>query len=626
MKINIYIFILLFLFSGKLIAQNTSKDSLRKMELWYDDEYQVRKLKSVYYVLEDDPTMMHGKMVSYYENGKVVSEGYYHMNQPIGKWIYYFEDGRVKMVGDLKTATDGYWKYFFENGKLKQEGEITNNKQEGIWKFYFEEGAIKNEGSYVHGIKDGVWKYFFENGNIKAEAVYENGQGSYKEFYLTGEAKMEGNTINNLSEGEWRYYYPSGQLKAMGYELHGVKNGHWEYYYENGIKSSEGNYVDGKQHDKWTYYYEDGVVSSEGEHYEGDKDGQWKLFHKNGAFKGEGMFRKGDGDYKEYYESGVLKIQGTVAENKNEGVWKYYYEDGTLEGEANFSKGKAVYTGYHKDGTKKMEGVIEDNQKIGVWELYNEDGSLAGYYKTIYDEKGEEVFQKEKESISVVDSVIPIDSTKHYDYTHLPKYKYKPKKKSRIRNFNSKVNEYTGIIVSSNPLGFVNTVLPVYVEYYTQERLGYELQYSIHRNPFFMSDDKIPANAVYNRGQSVDFAQRFYKVARSYGMVYFGHRIRLKNNVFSALVRDTADFVPSEEKIEARDNSIEYLWMFGDRVFGNYHRGGFTFDIFLTMGAGYRWFKKKYVETPFRERLFSRVPQSSFYIPIRLEFSFGYSF
>lgn len=608
------------------LAQNTDSDTLKKVELWYDDEFQVRKLKSVFFVLKDDVNVMHGKMVSFYESGKIISEGEYELNEPVGIWKYYFEDGKIKMLANFKNSKEGYWQYFYENGNIKQEGKIINNKQEGAWKYFFENGNLKSEGTYKAGIKDGDWNYFFEDGNIKAEANYSEGNGYYKEYFFNGSIKMEGETVNNQSEGIWKYYYQSGKLQAKGYELHGVKSGHWEYFYENGQKSSEGNYVAGKQQDDWVYYYENGVISSTGAHYEGNKDGHWKLFHKDGGFKGEGVFKRGDGEYKEYYESGVLKIQGHVEDNKNSGVWKYYYEDGSLEGECDFVEGKGDYVGYYKNGELKMKGLIEDNLKIGIWELYKENGVLAGYYKTLYDENGKEIFEKEKNNGSNVASVEDTLSSQP-EVIKLPDYKYKAKKKSKLKWFNSKLHEYEGIIVGSNPLAFVNTNFPVSVEYYYQERLGYEMEYTIIRNPFFLSDNKIPNNIVYNRGQAIDFAQRLYEPAKSYGMIYFGHRARFKTNLFSATVTDTLAGVDPIEKISARDNSVEYLLMLGNRVFNrNYKEPGFTFDVFITAGVGLRWFQKKYTDTPFRKDLFNYIPQNRIYIPYRLEFSFGYLF
>lgn len=612
------------LISTSVYGQSFKTDSLKKIELWYDDEFQVRKLKSVFYVLKDDVNIMHGKMISYYESGKKISEGEYIMNEPVGEWKYYFEDGNIKMIADLKNAQEGYWKYFYENGGIKQEGKIVNNKQEGYWTYYYENGNTKSEGFYESGIKDGKWNYFFENAELKAEASYHNGNGYYKEYFMNGSVKMEGQTVNNQSEGIWKYYYPSGKLQAEGYELHGVKNGHWDYYYENGQVSSEGNYVDGKQQDNWTYYYDNGTLSSVGSHYEGNKDGHWKLFHKDGAFKGEGVFKRGDGEYKEYYESGVLKIIGQVKNNKNSGTWQYFYPDGTVEGECDFVEGAGNYVGYYKNGSLKMKGRIEDNLKIGIWELYNKDGTLAGYYKTLYDETGKEIFKKNSPNTL---TSIPDSSDIVQEIVKLPDYKYKPKKKSKMKWFNSKINEYEGIIVGTNPLAFVNAAFPVSVEYYYQERLGYEMEYNIIRNPFFLSDNKIPQNIVFNRGQAIDFAQRLYEPAKAYGMLYYGQRVRFKTNVFSAFAADTLPSVPLVEKISARENSIEYLLMFGNRVFNRgYSHPGFTFDIFITAGVGYRWFMKQYEETPIRKALFGNVPQEKIFIPYRLEFSFGYLF
>ena len=99
-------------------------------------------------------------------------------------------------------------------------------------------------------------------------------------------------------------------------------------------------------------------------------------------------------------------------------------------------------------------------------------------------------------------------------------------RKRRSGNFRPQVNEFKGIIVAFNPVSTAFGSIPFSVEYYLQERLGYELQFSILRDPFFTSDGNVKINDVYDRGYSLALRQKLYSPDRRLGMLYFGHELR----------------------------------------------------------------------------------------------------
>ena len=93
------------------------------------------------------------------------------------------------------------------------------------------------------------------------------------------------------------------------------------------------------------------------------------------------------------------------------------------------------------------------------------------------------------------------------------------------------INEYKGIIVGTNPLAVFIGQLPVSVEYYIEERLGYEFQATILRDPFFKPASDVKVNKVYDRGFNLSVRQKFYHPEGSFGMFYFGHEVRSYNFV-----------------------------------------------------------------------------------------------
>ena len=492
------------------------------------------------------------------------------------------------------------------------EGEVKKGQKVGEWKLYYENGNIKSIGVYENSKKEGVWRYFYEDGTYKAMATFKNDEGEYKEYYPSGNLKSEGRILNGQSNGLWKYYYEEGQLKAEGEERNGLKEGHWKYYYPNGKPASEGSYVQGKEVGTWKYYHENGNVSAEGDTKEGQKDGYWKLYYKDGTFKGEGNFKEGDGPYKEYYESGKLKIEGDVKKGKNDGDWKYYYESGSLEGKCYFTDGKGHYTGYYENGNAKMEGMIEDGNKVGIWKLYNEKGQLAGYYKTYYENEVP-VFQKVED---VPKDTLKADSTKPTDKVskHLPK--------KRSRHYVAKVNEYKDFIVNVQPFGLLRNQLTASLEYYFQERLGFEAGLTLHRNPFFKTFNNLPNNAVFRKGYGAFIRQKLYQKDKDNGMFYWAQELRFTSIDYYVNTSDST----GASLWHSRENLYEFSFLFGDRLLRDARKKGWSIDIFGGLGIGYRDITRNYNRDPEKDALFIGLKTRSLTLPLRFGISIGYLF
>lgn len=582
----------------------------------YYDAHQ-KQVKEKYFLSDSLPTVLHGPYTSYYSSGEIKSRGNFYQGTASGIWEYYYENGNLKMKGALKNNINhGLWIYFYEDGQVSMEGEIYQGKRNGLWKYFYENGITKRTGNFNEGEKKGFWKYYFEDGTLKARAMYENDIGRYKEYYPSGKILAEGLNIDGKSDSLWTYYFENGKVKAQGNYKNGMNQGHWKFYYPEGHLLSEGTFNKGKSIGKWTYYYKNGRKSSEGIENNGKKDGYWKLYYDNGEIKGEGFFQQGEGEYKEYYESGKIKISGHIKNEKNNGTWIYYYENGKREGIASFSNGKGRFKGYYEDGSLKMEGTIEDGVRTGIWKLYKKDGSLAGYYKAVYDQL-EPLFEMAENAPMVMSDTL--NDTLNYEK---PEYRFKSR---GSRYFKRRLNEFRGLIVAANPMAMIAGSVPFSMEYYMQERLGYELQYTYIRNPFFTSDSNILQNEVYDRGYSLAFKQKFYHDDESWGMWYFGHELRFTSVDHFANVNPLTTH-PHLKSVSESEEKIEYAVFVGDRIVRESGESGITVDVFIGIGIGYRKCRANYNESTNFSQLFKSLPDSKISIPLRLGINLGYIF
>lgn len=570
----------------------------------YHDENN-QHLKEIYHVRDTFHNVLEGPYMSYYMNGNIESKGQFSNNETVGVWEFYYETGKLKMRGALKDNSNyGNWDYFYENGNRQMEGTIINKKREGPWKIYYESGELKSEGNFEGNKRTGHWKTYFEDGKLKGEIDYAADKGKYTEYYHTGEKKAEGPKTGRNNTGHWKFYFRDGKLQAVGQYNSNKRVGEWVYYFPNGQISSKGNYNNDKPTSEWLYYHESGEISSTGSFEEGDKVGVWNAYHPDGKIKSTTTYEDEEGMFEEYYKNGQVKATGKLIEGVKHGLWKYYYSDGKLEGEVDFNYGKGVYQGFYPDGTLQSKGLIENDIRIGSWELYDQTGSLKGYYNIFYD--------NDSLDFSIIKQTTDSRNRSKKNYG-VADYAFK---KSKFTYFKPKVNEFRGLIFSINPFTSFIGSLPVGVEFYMQERLGYELIVEGIRDPFYISNDNVNIKDVYTRGYSLSLRQKFYNADKNFGMWYFGHSITYS---------DLSHFVNllgtnSEELITATasEDKIIYSVILGYRLVSDTRSKGLTADGFIGIGTGYRNFRMDDKETD----KFNSLPKNR----VPLDFNFGITF
>lgn len=577
---------------------------------YYDSDS--TKIREIFHFNVEDSTL-EGSYESFHLNGSLQTFGWYKANLPDSTWTYYYENGRKKATGKYRRGVPkAKWKYFFENGNIKSEGILDNKSKEGSWVFYFENGGEKSSGKFENDQKTSIWNYFYENQSIKAQAVYSGINGSYREFYPFGSVLMEGETENEKSVGEWIYYYESGETEAVGKFSNGLRTGPWQYYHKNGARKAVGDYETGVRNGEWNYYFENGTISQSGVLEHDQKDGYWKLFYPTGELQGEVTFDQGSGEFSEYYTNGGKKSSGKLVNEKKEGKWVYFSESGRVEGEASFETGAGNYKGYYPDGTLKMEGKIADDKRVGKWTLYNPDSSLAGTYSPIYE--NEKPIFKTRLSRDYQEN-----ENNRFDK---PEYKFKSR---GLRYFQNRINEYRAVILGTNPVWLVDDQLPIAIEYYMQERLGYEIQLDLIRNPFFSSNENIDDYFLFKRGTRVNLRQKFYHEDGKLGMFYFGHQASLSFVNYQVNHPDTLIFPTFQKFGSMIESSWSYGVFIGNRWMRDVGDSGWTIDTFVGISVANRSYERKFEADPVLDVYFDPKVQSSLYFPVIFGINFGFA-
>ncbi|MDC6367180.1 MULTISPECIES: hypothetical protein [Flavobacteriaceae] len=117
-----------------------------------------------------------GKMLTYYDNGKVSRDIEYKNGNLINVYKEYYYSGQLlEEIHYAKGEIDGKRVEYFSNGNIKKERQYQLGNLNGVVREYYENGNLKKEETYLHNIKEGVSKKYDENGKLILEEVYFDG-------------------------------------------------------------------------------------------------------------------------------------------------------------------------------------------------------------------------------------------------------------------------------------------------------------------------------------------------------------------------------------------------------------------------------------------------------------------
>lgn len=117
-----------------------------------------------------------GKMVAYYDNGKVSREAEYKTGDLVDVYKEYYYSGQLlEETHYAKGELDGKRTMYFQNGTLKEDREYILGKLNGVVKEYYENGNTKKEETYLNGIKEGDTKKYDNKGKLIIKEYYFDG-------------------------------------------------------------------------------------------------------------------------------------------------------------------------------------------------------------------------------------------------------------------------------------------------------------------------------------------------------------------------------------------------------------------------------------------------------------------
>jgi antitoxin component YwqK of YwqJK toxin-antitoxin module len=182
-------------------------------------------------------------------NGRLIYEGQFKDNKPIGEWKRYHPEGQLKAVIIYRSDSDSAdARLFDEWGKKVAEGIYLNQQKSGLWTYFSENRRISDE-QMANGVKHGKSKKYYETGEVWEETDWINGvqEGNYEVFFKNGQPFFQCKMKNNLRNGLCLTYFQNGRVELEAHYKNGLHHGEWKYFKENG--------------DYWySLFYEDGEI------------------------------------------------------------------------------------------------------------------------------------------------------------------------------------------------------------------------------------------------------------------------------------------------------------------------------------------------------------------------------
>lgn len=187
----------------------------------------------------DDKGNRHGKWKQHFDNGAIRYQGEFFHGKEIGTFKFYApENANIPEVTKefIQNSDRVKVQYFYPDGNLKSEGQMQGKERIGKWSYFFKDGkTMMSEENYQNGLLTGDYKIYYFNNTLTEWSNFKNGllHGLSKRYTDKGVLVEEINYSEGKLNGDVRYYDTQGVLILKGTYLNDRAVGAWEAY-ENG--------------------------------------------------------------------------------------------------------------------------------------------------------------------------------------------------------------------------------------------------------------------------------------------------------------------------------------------------------------------------------------------------------
>lgn len=176
----------------------------------------------------------------FYSENKIRYSGEFKNGKEIGVFKFYDinSNGTPSIIKEFSSKSDSaFVKFYTPKGRVKSKGWMIGKNRVGKWMYYFNDGKIFSEENYEAGKLNGVVKNYYPNGKLTEETYYKEGkkEGSSKVYTDSGVLIEEVNYVGGKLHGFGKYYNLKGQLQEQGNYENGIRKGKWEFFIDGEV-------------------------------------------------------------------------------------------------------------------------------------------------------------------------------------------------------------------------------------------------------------------------------------------------------------------------------------------------------------------------------------------------------
>ncbi len=184
----------------------------------------------------DEQGKKHGIWKKYLDNGKLIYEGTFMNDKPVGLFRRYHSSGALKAILKYDVYSDSTDAQLFDTrSKLIAKGKYSGKIKIGNWQYY-KSGLLISKEHFVNGKKDGLSKTYYPDGRLFEEVEWKFGlkNGIYRAYFKSGKPYMECKMVNNLRDGFCLIYYPNNELELEAFYNKNLRHNQWKYFSKSG--------------------------------------------------------------------------------------------------------------------------------------------------------------------------------------------------------------------------------------------------------------------------------------------------------------------------------------------------------------------------------------------------------
>ena len=173
-----------------------------------------------------------------YPGGQPRYEGTFDAGVPVGRFVYYHENGFRSAQMDYRDRTGLCMsEQFDDKGKLMAQGKYQSDRlRDSVWTIFAFDGTRLELATYSAGDLQGAYTMFYPDGRVMERGDYDKGQktGVWTRFSDVGVKERIATFAEGMLQGPWTEFDSNGRISVVGSYQNDMREGKWNYL-ERGV-------------------------------------------------------------------------------------------------------------------------------------------------------------------------------------------------------------------------------------------------------------------------------------------------------------------------------------------------------------------------------------------------------